>query len=209
MKRIKELVLVLAICAVAGTWIDQRSPVKEAGFEFPSLVAQLPPTDKSVLLVELDPGHRMGEWARQEIEAVTGVKTRAVRVEMPAAAWVPERQQFDAELIMEQLSQLERKPNEVVIAVTSRDLFTSAQPAWRYCFGSHGAHASVLSSARMGRLSFGGSPSELVGQVRLRKMLLRYTLEQVFELPRNDDPESLLYNRVMGPADLDRMQLRL
>lgn len=207
MKKLKELAVVLAVCALVAAWFHQRP--EEDGVELPTLVGQLPATDRSVVIVELDAGHRMGSWARRELEAMMGLKVRQVSLSMPESALESTRKQYDAEKILAELGQVERGAKEIVIAVTSQDIYTSARPEWRYCFGSHATNGSVLSSARMGRVRFGGSLEDAASQARLRKMLLRYALERVYQLPRNDDPTSLLYRSILGPADLDRMKLRL
>lgn len=41
---------------------------------------------------------------------------------------------------------------------------------------------------------------------RARKMVTRYIGLLYYGLPLSDDPESLLYDNVLGPADLDRME---
>lgn len=119
---------------------------------------------------------------------------------MASEAWVKSRGQYDAEKIRLRVDKM-----QFVLAVTPCDLCTSQVPDWKYCFGARYDQGGIVSSARMGPFP-GESPK--TAQQRLRKMALRYLLEGAFGMARVDDPKSLLFRRVLGPADLDRMEFR-
>jgi len=70
-------------------------------------------------------------------------------------------------------------------------------------FGATGDRVSVISTYRM-RTGIGlfGDPRQ---QIRLRKMVTRYIGFSYFGLARSQDPQSVLYDNILGPMDLDVM----
>lgn len=212
MKRTRELLLVVAICAISallfrGGGLDGAN--RASGFGLDGFTDKLPAATRSVVLVQFGDDHRLLTWARRELEDLTRVEVRRVTLTLASTTMDAQRRQLDADKILAALERVERGPNEVVIALTKQDIFLSSRPDWRYCFGSHGRYGSVLSSARMGKIRFDGEEDTAPQRNRLRKMLLRYTLESVFDMKRSDDPKSLLYRSILGPQDLDRMELKL
>jgi predicted Zn-dependent protease len=224
MKSWKEFLIVLTICAVVVGFNLRSNSESEAeseigGFNTPEyepvdLSKGLGPPKRDLVLVQLDEDPELVEWCKKEIAASTGAKVVEVvsLKDFPDGidSYNEERQQDDAEVILRALSRDNTYADIAVLAVTSKDLYTSGKPEWRYCFGSHGANATaVISSVRMGgRFQEGLFPTKR-SKDRFRKLLLRYTLEMVYEVPRNSDPTSLLYNRVLAPRDLTMMEYRI
>ena len=119
---------------------------------------------------------------------------------MPRAAFEEKRRQYDTDKLGFPVDR-----TQFVLVITPEDLFTSQISEWRYCFGARFDQGGIVSSAHMG--PFPGEAPGLAGQ-RLEKMTLRYILEGAYGMKRVDDPKSLLFSRVLGPDDLDRMELR-
>lgn len=181
----------VALCALLARWwvkIDPGRPL-------------LPDCAYEIHLLPL--GGSLPPGLHEAVESFTG---KSVRVDlgqpMPAEAWVgPPRQQYDAEKV-----RLRIDKGQFVLAITPCDLFTSQVPDWRYCFGARYDQGGIVSSARMG--PFPGESGSAALE-RLKKMALRYVLEGAYGMQRGDDPRSLLFRSVLGPADLDRMEFRL
>lgn len=183
------LVCILLVCAVfARLWQIQPPP------------GPLPATAYELALSGMAvPGRRPPELAQlqADVSAYTRKKVEILPArELPQAAFDPERRQWNSEKVERHLV---KGPNQFVfvINITDADLFTDQVPEWRYCFGARFASTAILSSHRMA----GGPPD------RLLKMTLRYFLEGAYGMQRTDNPQSLLYRSIMGPADIDTMQL--
>lgn len=224
MKSWKELAVVMAICAVVVAWNLKSTPEKDeeteiGGFTTPEyvpvdLTKELGPAKRDIVLVQMDQSSELTEWCQKEIAAATGAKVVKIfpydEITAPMESYDDTRSQDDAEIIIDELSSQFKGSDQAVLAVTSKDLYTSAKPEWRYCFGTHGPnHTAVISSVRMGaRFQKSLFPTKRA-EDRFRKLLLRYVLEMAYEVPRNDDPKSLLYSRVLAPRDLSAMEYRI
>jgi hypothetical protein len=98
-----------------------------------------------------------------------------------------------------------RNPRALFIGITGSDMYTTDKN-WRFAFAvRRGTHLSVVSGARMADSSnsTGAWPADRVA--RLRKMVTKTIAVQYLGLPLSADPASVLYGRVLGPADLDRI----
>lgn len=98
-----------------------------------------------------------------------------------------------------------RNPRALFIGITAGDIYTTDKN-WRFAFAvRRGTHLAVVSGARM------ADPFSSVGTwtadrvARLRKMVTKTIAVQHLGLPLSADPASVLYGRVFGPADLDRI----
>lgn len=175
------LLVLLAVCAVAARWL------------VPASSAKLP--ECAYAEIHLRPlGGPLPNGLETSVSKFLG---RSVIVDeqapMPQVSRDAERGQYDAErcgLIAPQ--------GQFVLEVTALDLYTSGKPEWGYCFGQRFENGGVISSARMG-----GVPE------RLQKMAIRYVLEGAYGCRRVNDPGSLLHEQILGPGDLDAMQMRL
>lgn len=218
MKSWKEILIVLAVCAlvVVGLKTQPQTVGPEdtsPDYEPRQITEKYEPAEYSLVLVQLDQNPQLTEWCRKEISASTGVEvvqTLDLSQEgILTQARDDSRQQSDADLIIEALSKIPREPNTKLLAVTTEDLYLSSVPEWRFCYGSHGQNVAVLSSVRMG----GRFQEELFptprAEHRCRKMLFRYVLEMCYGLERNSLPQSLLYQSVLGPRDLDAMNYEI
>ena len=187
------LLLIAVLCALAARWL--LSPSR----------ANLPAPQATVHLLPLVGPTRPDLMdVQRTLEAFTGVQATLEKpVVLPVSALQQWRAQYEAERLQPVI------PSQVGhywLAITQQDLFTSQVPQWRFCYGSQFEHSGVLSSARMG--PFPGEDPALA-RSRLQKMVLRYVLEGAYAMRRVEDPKSLLYARILGPDDLDRMDFKI
>jgi len=99
-------------------------------------------------------------------------------------------------------------PNAVMIGLTPLDLY-DATSHFRYLFGLKGDAAypkAVLSTVRMNPTFYSEPPDQNLYQERVTKLLSKYIGLLYYDLPSSDDPASLMFNNILGPDDLDRMQ---
>ena len=109
------------------------------------------------------------------------------------------------ELIKVKYPSLVVDPNAVVIGLTDEDMYMRKED-WQYAFSYRtGARFAVISSARMNPVNVGGSPNDVLTEVRMRKMVLKNIGVLYYLFPTNYDPKSVLYDGVEGLEDLDKM----
>lgn len=99
-------------------------------------------------------------------------------------------------------------PNAVLIALTNVDVYIAGKN-WRYAFGSRGDAAdpkAVISSARMDPRAYRQDKDDDLFFSRVRKLFSKYVGVLYYDLPGSSDPESPMYDNILGPHDLDRMQ---
>jgi len=119
--------------------------------------------------------------------------------------------QHDAHLLLEYMAELfpdaYYNPNAVLIGLTPVDIYDSTSH-YRYVFGLKGTPEDpkgIISTSRMGPEVYGEDPDERVMFERTRKMVTRYIGLLYFGLPTTGDRDSLLYDTILGPDDLDEI----
>lgn len=182
------LIVILVVCAAGMRWMRAPSPSSLPDLSAPRASLHLVP-GVGVSVTEM-------EELKGTVERYTGREAFLDKsITLPRTAFKQERGQYDSEQLH---SVIPSAAGEYWLAVVKEDLYTSQIPDWRYCYGIQLHHGGVLSTAR------------LVAPERLQKMVLRYVLEGVYGLKRvDDDHGSLLYSRILGPDDVDRMEFRL
>jgi len=98
--------------------------------------------------------------------------------------------------------------NAVLIGLTPLDLYDSTSH-FRYLFGIKrdvSDPRAVVSSFRMDPQFYGDAPDEALYFSRYRKLLTKYVGLLYYGLPTSLDPKSPMYDHILGPDDLDRMQ---
>lgn len=187
-KRLGELVLVLAVVALGAWWLKPVTAPTEKpeklGLEGKSLV----------LLVVREEDRSLLDCA-ESLERNTGVEVRSMFSASFEPSWLnAERGQLDADRM---LDFVDKQAEQATLLVVGQDCYTPSQPDWRYCYGVRGKKGAVLSLARLDSTS------------RRDKMLARYAAELLLGRQRSKDPNSLFYSPILGPADLDRMELKI
>lgn len=139
--------------------------------------------------------------------------TVSVLVPQPVPPNIPRSvgDQHDAHVLLEYMAEqfpdAYHDPNAVLIGLTPVDIYDSTSH-YRYVFGLKGTPEDprgIISTSRMGPEVYGEGPDEGVKLERTRKMVTRYIGLLYFGLPTTRDRNSLLYDNILGPADLDEM----
>jgi len=163
-----------------------------------------PPVARDVYLAPI------GDFPREDADALVahyrekfGLAIEVLPpIPVPDEAMDAERGQLIAERLIDTIGATEvvaEDPGAVVIGLTNMDMYVAAQD-WNYAYGlrSGGTHA-VVSKARM---DAGFADKDLQRQ-RLRKMVTKNIGILYYGLGVSDDPRSVLYRNILGPADLD------
>jgi predicted Zn-dependent protease len=189
-----------AIAAVAG-WLVASHGV---------LSAQSQRASKPIYVVPMgvrDAVGRVHSTAEYFREALGLNVIVAPDVEPSPTAYDSQRQQFIAERILEQLEDVRRRlspdSSATTIGVTSLDVYAAEITHWRFVFSYRGTSTAIVSYARMDPRNLGQSPNEDCLQARLRKMVAKNIGVLSYGLPLTVDPRSLLYNSILGLAELD------
>lgn len=131
---------------------------------------------------------------------------------IPSSLEDPLRQQVDAAALIDYVGGLfpeaRSDAEAVVIGLTSIDLYDSTSH-FRYVFGLKGTAddpKGVVSTFRMDPLTYSEPADDGVLYTRARKMVSRYVGVLYYGLPTNGDPQSLMYDSILGVDDLDTMQ---
>jgi predicted Zn-dependent protease len=91
-----------------------------------------------------------------------------------------------------------------IIGVTAVDMYSRQQPNWRYAFGQLGIEEGVVSIVRMDPTNYGAPDAETL-DARVRTLVSKYIGILHYGLSPSSDPNSPMYNNILGPSDLDRM----
>ena len=120
--------------------------------------------------------------------------------------------QIDSDALIEYMGTLfpeEYDEREVVlVGITPLDLYKSDRE-WRFAFGARGAYEApqgVISTFRMNPETFGERPADERFFARVRKLLSKYIGLLYYDLAPSQDPNSPLYDSILGVSDLDRMR---
>lgn len=128
-------------------------------------------------------------------------------VPLDASAFNSERQQFAAERLVELmrrgLPEQAADPDAILIGLTGKDIYIERYD-WQFSFSyREDGRFAVVSEARM----YLGPPRRARdnAEARLRKMVTKNIGLMHYGLRPSDDPRSVLYGRVGGISELDRM----
>jgi len=131
---------------------------------------------------------------------------------VPAELADPLRQQVDAPTLIEYAGSLfpdaYADSQAVLIGITPIDLYDQTSH-FRYVFGVKGAFEhpkAVVSFFRMTPEFYGEAPDQQLFQSRSRKLLSKYVGLLYYGLPPSEDPQSPMFDSILGPDDLDRME---
>jgi predicted Zn-dependent protease len=129
--------------------------------------------------------------------------------EVPEAAIDERRQQLKSTVITQALQAQYPQPEGgrlIVIAFLEEDMYIP-EVNWNYAISyRHADRYAVVSSARLTRGCLGlVEASDEQSRSRLRKMVTKNIGMLYFELPASEDPRSVLYGRIGGPQEFDRM----
>ena len=173
----------------------------------------------------------IGEFPPSELSRLIAHYTNAWHVPIQAlpplpldeSLWDRARNQLIAERVVTRMKQhfadLATRSDAVLIGVTAQDMYRE-QSSWQYAFSHReGGRYAVVSSARMhpralplhvphGSWFSLDQRDEDLAQCRLTKMVGKNVGLLYYQLAMKNDPNSLLYDNIGGPDDLDRMAER-
>jgi len=193
----------IAVAVTTCAWLVQ--PVSGASSQHPTVRSHTVFFVPIGIESSLPRLHNTAEWFREALGLDVVV---ADRVEPSPAAYDPNRGQFVAERLEEQLAtqrpQLVGMTAATVIGLTDLDMYMAGYARWQFVFSYRGASATaVVSYARMDPRNFGQRDNEDLLQSRLRKMVAKDVGMLAYGLPATRDPRSLLYNGILGLEELD------
>jgi YD repeat-containing protein len=101
---------------------------------------------------------------------------------------------------------LAKDESALLIGVTDEDMYIR-DPNWNFAYTAydHQAHVGAVSSARFTPFLYRLRGKEALLQTRVRKMITRTIGVMIYNLPRNDDPTSVMYRNLYGAASADLM----
>jgi predicted Zn-dependent protease len=121
------------------------------------------------------------------------------------AAWSPDRHQWSAEGLAEQVRQSVGNDEAVVIGITGEDIYLRSSD-WRFVFGWRADNrVAVVSYARMDARVFQQPENLDLLRRRLRHMVTKYFGLMLFDLEASSDPASPVYGDIGGIEELDAM----
>lgn len=109
------------------------------------------------------------------------------------------------DLIKRSYPKLADDPDAVVIGLSESDMYIRER-AWKFAFSYwQDSRFAVVSNARMNQANLGKPASAELLNTRLRKMVMKNIGTLYFQLPTNSNPNSVLYNNILGVEELDAM----
>ena len=128
---------------------------------------------------------------------------------MPATAIDSRRGQLISDVVIETLQAKHPQPSTerlIVIGLSETDMYIPSVN-WQYAISYRKADRyAVVSTARLDRGCLGIIPVSHERMVsRLRKMVTKNIGILYFRLPSSEDPRSVLYGKIGGPQEFDRM----
>jgi predicted Zn-dependent protease len=134
--------------------------------------------------VELEPGFRYGRDRQLEAEYLRVMYTDAY------PQYVGDR-------------------NVLLIGLTSIDIYTPEMPNWRWFFGYLDGNTAVISLFRMDPPNWGQRRDDGLRNKRVRTLMNKYVALGHYKLRLNDDPRSVLFQRIGGLDALDAIDERI
>ena len=160
---------------------------------------------RSLLLLTLalpdDPPSKVVEWAAECLTEELGfqVEVRRKRLLVSRSHFQSPRGQGNAVTLVEEVEKLVT-PTQAVLGLIDYDLHSPLRRDLTFAMGARKGWAGLLSTYRMeDRVR----PDNTL--VRLRKMVIRYGAELVCDAARNKNPQSVLYETLQSPEQLDIM----
>lgn len=188
------MMLILAGLAASGKLYFSRPPHEEA----------FVPRRTLKLVMLQNPGDHSSElpyWCADLIAQELGaeVHLHPNPLPIPRSAFHHQSGQANAVTLVEIVETLVT-PECAVLGLTEYDLHSPLRRDLLFAMGARKGLAGLISTYRMEDRT-----DQSNTQLRLRKMLLRYSAEIVCDTPRNRNPHSILYQELQRPEQLDLM----
>ena len=202
--RLRLIIIVLYVSGVYGcNFAFNYVPMDKSQLHGSGKIFFIPITDFPVS--ELQP---LADYYRSKYGLEIEVKPN---LRVTSTQYDSNRQQFIAEelvaLMRRTYPALDEAGKAVLVGVIGEDMYIRKMN-WHYAFAYRrdDDRAAVVSSARMnyGFLSLWQASKE-TQESRLRKMITKNIGVLYYHLPLSNNPKSVMYGRVGGPQELDRM----
>lgn len=130
-------------------------------------------------------------------------------IPLDASTFDGDRKQLIAEdvidLIKRTYPKLVEDPDAVVLGLTDSDMYIQHK-TWLYAFSySVDSRFAVVSNSRMNPANLGQPASAELLNTRFRKMVMKNIGVLYYQMAPNSNPTSVLYNKIDGVQELDRM----
>jgi predicted Zn-dependent protease len=159
----------------------------------------------------------IGDFPGDQLGALTQYYRQKYNLEVTVLSSIPldpaTRDESRHQLMAEQLATSLRTnapehaadPRSVIIGFTSEDIYPTSQN-WQFAFGWRlgNSGSAVVSTARMS-LEYPGEPPSAKPDIRLRKVVTKDIGILYYGLPQSSNPQSVLYNQIMGIEELDEV----
>ena len=163
---------------------------------------------KKIFLLPIDlAANESLSWAPAYYRAKLGIEVELLPpAPLPQNVEDPQRHQVDSERLLERIrfgySQLASDPSNILIAITSRDIFIRSF-GWRYVENYRENGVAVVSGARLHPLALLDHWNPEWFHSRLQKMLTKNIALLYFDLPMSSDYTSLLSGGVLSGREID------
>jgi tetratricopeptide (TPR) repeat protein len=130
-------------------------------------------------------------------------------IPLASSAFDGQRHQLIAEDVIELIKRtypkLAEDPDAVVIGLTDSDMYIK-EKTWRYAFSYWvDSRFAVVSNARMTPANIRQPARAELLNTRFRKMVMKNIGILYYQMPTNNNPKSVLYNKIDGVEELDGM----
>jgi predicted Zn-dependent protease len=125
-------------------------------------------------------------------------------VSVDPAAMDRDRVQLIAEEVAGSLRGLPQHARNVVVGLTTYDMYIRGMPSWEWAFAlREGERVIVVSTARMDETNWGRAVAPALLRTRLRKMVLNNLGLVYHGLAQTSDRRSVLFGPILSLEDLD------
>jgi YD repeat-containing protein len=202
-----------------GPWVFSELRLTQDSGRVADLLAQTAPTSLAPLQTQyrvfIAPIGRVRGLGLQELPEFyrrrLGLQVEVLApIPLEPRARNPERNQLIFEeliaLMQRSLPSIAKDKSAVLIGVTGEDMYIR-DFNWNFVYVAYDppARAGAVSSARLTPFFYQLRGKEALLQTRVRKMISRTIGVLVYNLPRNDDPTSVMYRHLYGTASADLM----
>lgn len=148
-----------------------------------------------------DPPSQVAEWAAECLgqELNFQVEVRAKPLLVSRSHFNSPRGQGNAVSLVEEVEKLVN-PQQAVLGLLDYDLHSPLRRDLTFAMGARKGWAGLISTYRMEDRTNSDNTLQ-----RLRKMVIRYGAELVCDASRNRNPQSVLYETLQSPEQLDIM----
>jgi predicted Zn-dependent protease len=172
----------------------------------PTFVARAKPATRPVRFMPVRASLAHLEYLQRYYQEQLGLSVELLpELVADPVAWTPDRRQWSAEGLAEQVRQSVGNVDAVVIGVTGEDIYLRTSN-WRFAFGWRAdERVAIVSYARMNPRFFKEPENPELLRSRLRHMVTKDLGLMLYDLEASPDPFSPVYKDIGGIEELDAM----